>query len=279
MQKEILNLMKINLTKSTIALLIYYTALVLWWSFIYINGYVDLKSNYLFGAALALIPLFGGVIGIIRSKNWGYFNSHIGKFLMLLSLGLITWSIGTLIFAVYNLFLSVEVPYPSLADVAYIVSWPLWALAMISISFATGMRFQIKRLSGKIFSLSIPLVVAFISYYLLIVVARGGEIIFSLEKSKVFFDLAYPLGDVIILTLSLLIYGLSFNYLGGTFKKPILIILFGFVLNYFADFSFSYTTTIETFYVGSWVDFIFMTAMMFLAIGVTMFDSKSIDKN
>ena len=107
-----------------------------------------------------------------------------------------------------------------------------------------------------------------VSYYLLITVARGGELDLSSGIVKVFFDLAYPIGDVVILSFALLIYGLSFKYLGGRYRYAILMLVTGFVLNYFADFAFSWTTTTETFYVAGWVDLLFMAAMTALSIGV-----------
>src|SRR3989344_2656104 len=74
-----------------------------------------------------------------------------------------------------------------------------------------------------------------ISYYLLVNVARGGAVLTDydtelsplLNNLKLFFDLAYPIGDIVILALSVLIYGLSFQYLGGRFKLPIILILLG----------------------------------------------------
>ncbi len=78
--------------------------------------------------------------------------------------------------------------------------------------------------------------------------------------------------DRLILSLSAMLYSLSYNYLGGKFKKVIYIILAGFILNYIADFSFSYTTTLGTFYTASWVDLLFTLAMFSLCLGVTMLD-------
>lgn len=251
-----------------------YALAIIWWLEIFFTGSRDTPQNYYYGALLGLIPLVGGVAGLALSRKWGSLKSALGRSVLFLSLGLITWGIGTLIFAYYNIALDVEVPYPSLADVAYIVSWPLWALGVVSLSKATGAQFGLRTTSGKIGLLLIPLFVIVLSYYLLVVVARGG---FDFEESaglKIFFDLAYPVGDVVILTLATLVYGLSLKYFGGKFKLAVYLILLGFVLNYLADFSFSYTTTLETFYVAGWVDLLFTTAMAALALGVNTLDPE-----
>ena len=115
----------------------------------------------------------------------------------------------------------------------------------------------------------------FYSYYLLVIVARGGSIgVADSELLKLFFDFAYPIGDVVVLTLATLIYGLSYVYFGGVYKKAIYTILFGFVLMYVADFTFSYTTTLGTWYPADWVDLLFTTAILVLTLGVNMFDPK-----
>jgi hypothetical protein len=107
-------------------------------------------------------------------------------------------------------------------------------------------------------------------------VARGGIFDISGDWIKIFFDIAYPLFDVIVLAIGGLVFGLSFKYLGGRYKWPVLITLFGFVINYFADFGFSYTTTVGSFYNGSWVDLLFTSAMFVISFGVNSFDGKEI---
>jgi len=244
---------------------------------LFFTNSVNSLSNYLFAFCFGLIPIFGGVFGIFNSNKWGSVKSLLGKGLLFLSLGLITWGIGQVIFSYYNLFLAVEVPYPSLADASFILSWPLWGIGMFYLSKVTGAKFSLRTWGGKSVFFGVPLVIIALSYYLLIIVARDGVLASSDEYLKLFFDLAYPIGSVVLLTASALVYSLSFNYLGGKFKTAIYIILIGFVVNYIADFSFSYTTTIETFFSANWVDFIFATAMFTLSLGVAMLSLRTKD--
>lgn len=259
----------------SLTLVLFYIGMLVWWYSIRSRELIDTNENFYFGIAIGIIAVLGAIFGFLNARRWGGFQSAIGKTLTLLSSGLITWGIGTLIFGYYNLALESAVPYPSLADAAYIVSWPLWAIGVITLFKATGARFQLKKLGGRVLFLMIPIITILLSYYLLFVVAKGGEFAFDGSGLKVFFDLAYPIGDIVILTLAVLLYGLSFRYLGGYFRVPILIILTGFLVNYLADFSFSYTTTKETFFVAGWVDMIFTTAMFLLGLGVSLFDIKA----
>ncbi len=201
----------------------------------------------------------------------------MGKSIFFLSGGLLTWGIGTLIFAYYNLVQAVAVPYPSLADVSYIVSWPLWCMGIFYLSKATGAKFGLRSRFGKYILFLIPIIAIVISYYLLVVVARGGVLSSFDGYLKLFFDLAYPIGDVLILTIAVLVFGLSYSYFGGKYKIGIYMVLFGFIVNYFADFFFSYTTSLERYYVANWVDLIFTVAMFALSFGISKLDPKILE--
>jgi hypothetical protein len=252
-----------------IAFGVWFTAMCFWWLLINMSHLENTWQNFAFGFVFGLIPLFGAIIGLLNAREWGGFGSVIGRAVTLLSLGLLSWSCGSLIWAYYNFFGAVEVPYPSWADVAYVVSWPLWAWGAIELSHATGAKFSLRKRAGKLALLVITAFVIVASYYALVVVARGGELIAGDGGiMKTFFDLAYPTGDVVILSLSLVIFGLSWKYFGGQYQTQILCLLAGFVLNYFADFAFSWTTLTGTFFVGSWVDLLFMSAMTALSLGV-----------
>lgn len=268
----------LNLNKYAYILIGIFIVMLVWWGYIFSTQLIDTNHNFLYGGMLGVLPVVAAFFGFKNSKEWGLLESSMGKAVFFLSLGLLTWGTGTIIFAYYNIFLQVAVPYPSLADAFYIVSWPLWIVSMYNLSKATGVKFQLKDILGRSLMFIIPIITIIISYYVLIVVARQGFISDYTSGLKTFFDLAYPIGDVFILTASLLIYGLSFKYLGGFFKWPIIIILGGFVANYVADFSFVYSVTKETYFVANWIDLIYTTAFFLLSLGVSVMDTTLLSK-
>lgn len=257
-------------------ILIYYIFILIWGSSFYFLNIRQTDANYWYQFAFGLIPVVGGIFGMIKAKKWGLLRSNVGRALFFISAGTTSWGIGQMFWSIfYNIFLRVEIPYPSLADIGYIIAIPLWTIGIINLSYATGARFSLKKVKGKILLYTLPLILIALSYYLLITVARGGLLSdFSGGAYKVFFDLAYPIGDVIILSLSVIVYGLSFNYLGGRYKFPILTIIIGFIVMFVSDFSFSYVTTNGTYFNGHWVDILFPTAMALIASGVNSFDTK-----
>jgi len=264
-----------HISKASKIIFFYYLFIFIWWAVFYFLNIQGTLGSYLYQFAFGLIPLIGGILGLKKSTIWGGLKSKIGTSLFFISAGCISWGIGQMFWSIlYNIILKVDIPYPSFADVGYILAVPLWAIGIIHLSRATGAKHSLKNIKGKILLFIIPLFLIALSYYLLVIVARGGAISSNKELSKAFFDFAYPIGDVIILTLSLLIYGLSFGYLGGKLKLAILSIIFGFVAMYISDFSFSYTTTVGTYYNGYYPDILFPTATMLMVFGVNNFILK-----
>lgn len=255
--------------------LVFFSLLCLWWVILQFLNQKDSPLNYWFVFAYGLLPLISGVMGLYISRKWGFFSSVMGRTVMFLSLGLITWGVGETIWSYYILVLGVEVPYPSLADASFILSWPLWSLGIINLSKAVGVRFSLRNTGSKLLLLAIPLTVVIISYYLLYVIARNSTIDWGSEYLKLFVDLLYPIWDVILLTLVLTVYFLSIGFLGGRYRFPITLLIMGFVVNYLADLGLSYTSTVETFYNGGFVDLLFTVAMFLLSLGTTLLDFPS----
>lgn len=264
-------------TKTLYFLSVYYLFILLWWFAIFLTDQKDSPTNFQFVFIYGLVPFSGGIFGILKSRDWGLFKSVLGKAVFFLSCGLITWSGGETIWSFYNLVLHVEIPYPSWADASFIISWPFWIIGIYFLSHAVGAKFGLRKRDGRLQLALIPIIAVIASYYLLIVVARQGSWTSGSGLLKVFFDFAYPILDVVILIEALLVYGLSLKFLGGRFKWPVRIILLGFAINYLADFSFSYTTTVGTYFNASWPDLLFASAMFILSVGINSLDPKKIE--
>lgn len=261
-------------------LLFYVALLLIFWVVLFFSHETNSFWNYFYSFAFSLVPLIAGFVGCFLAKEWGWFKSAVGKAVFFISLGSFSWGAGSMVWSYYNFFKNISAPYPGFADIGFVLSLPLWVLGVINLSKATGAKFSLKKKRGKVLLFMLPVVVIIASYYLLVVVARGG-VLLSIDNGfdlKLLLDLAYPIGDVVILSLALLIFGLSINYLGGFYKYSILAILFGFGVMYVADFVFSYTTTLETFYNGNFGDLIFTLALSLISLGTLGFTYSKIKK-
>lgn len=261
--------MKLNVLQKILT--VYFLFLLCFWVILQYLGTKESVFNYLYSFAFSLIPLVGGLYALFSSRAWGS-SSAVGRVVFFTGAGLFSWGSGSMVWSYYNFFLHIPAPYPSVADVAFILSLPLWILGMINLSKATGAQFGLKTIGGKLSIIFIPLIVILLSYVLLVRVARGGVVTNSLDNHvKLFFDLAYPIGDVAVFTVAAVIFVLSMNYIGGIYKSAILSMIIGFCAMYFADFIFSYTTSAGTFYNGNYGDLIFTVTLFLIAYGLFRF--------
>lgn len=227
--------------------------------------------NYIWNLWIGFIPFGGGIVALFIAKSWGMYKTQIGRAVLFISLGLISWGVGNIIWTYYNLFQNISVPYPSLADLGYLPSYFLWTIGVINLPHALGGKLYFSNRYGKILLMFIPLCVLALSYFLIVSIMKTG-FIFSSSGSplKLFFDIAYPAGDVVILTCALVI-GISFKFFGGKYKLSMYTILLGFCFMYVADFLFSYSTTVNIYYNGSPLDIFFFIALSLLTFGILGF--------
>ncbi len=245
--------------------------LIFYWIVLHTSGLKVGFWNDLYSDLVGIIPLIGGIIGLFISKSWGFFKSSVGRAVFFLSAGLFSWGVGSLIWDYYNFFLHIPVPYPSLADIGYLPGILLCAIGVSNLPHAIGSKFVFSKRYRNLLIFFIPASVLILSYCILVFVTKN-ILVFAPFTSivKLFFDIAYPASDVVILTIALII-GTSFKFFGGKYKLSIYSILLGFCFQYIADFLFSYITTANTYYNGGITDLMFTISLCFLTFGVLGF--------
>jgi hypothetical protein len=256
----------------------YVVVLIGYWVLLHLSHKQTSNYNYVYSLMFSLVPLIGGFVGMLRSKIWGRLKSHLGKAVFFVSLGLFLWGAGSMVWSYYNIVLKDALPYPSLADLGFAPSIVFWAIGVVFLSKASGASFALRKSTlAKIFTAVTPVVILGVSYYLLVHVARQGTVVPEGETAlKVILDIAYPFGDFLALTLSLIIFGLSFKYFGGYYRQAIVFILFGLGIMFFGDFIFSYTTTVGTFFNGDWGDLVLTAGLAGMTFGILGFCIKPV---
>lgn len=253
--------------------LAFLAVLIVFWVLLFNVGTKDSFYNYLYSFLFGLIPLVGGFIAMVNSRIWG--KSAVGKAVFFTGLGLFLWGCGETIWSYYNFFLHVPAPYPSLADLGFAPSIFFYGLGAFYLSKATGAKYGLRSNVAKILAVITTLIISAVSYYVLVVIARGGVLIPPGETSlKTVLDIIYPLGDFIALALAVVISGLSFRYFGGMYVVDIISILLGLAVMFVADSVFSYTTTVGTYYNGNFGDLLLTLGLFFLTFGILGFASK-----
>ncbi|MBI4225693.1 hypothetical protein HY612_01125 [Candidatus Roizmanbacteria bacterium] len=254
--------------KLTYWILLLYLIVSSWWIKLQFIG-LGTSEAYLFNWFYGLIGLSGAIYGIkISYDKWGGWKSIIGRGLILLPFGLLGQWFGLQIWTYYNVIAKVEVPYPSLADLGYFALIPAYTIGAWMFAHASGAKFSLKTRSGKLWALLIPFVALILSYALFL-----KDIGFDLSNPiKLFFDIGYPLGEIIPVSIALFTFTLSRNLLGGSMKSRILYLVFAFFFQFLTEYAFLYTAGAETYVNGGWNDLMYATSYTIMSLGLIAFN-------
>ena len=255
-------------------LLIVFIALTVWWAILQYLGFQEVSEfrNLIWAATYQIIALLGGVWGLSIAYSWGGSRSIVGKAILAFAVGLLLQVFGQSTFSLYNLVLQVDIPYPSLADIGFFGSIPLFIYGAWMLARASGVGASLRMHRNKIQALLIPLVMLIFSYASFL---RGYEVDWS-APLRVLLDFAYPLGQAIYVAIAILAYLLSRKLLGGVMKGKVVFILWALVAQYLADYNFLYQTLQETWHNGAYGDFIYLLAYLLMALGLLQFRPKYI---
>ncbi|MBU6997498.1 MAG: hypothetical protein HXS41_02565 [Theionarchaea archaeon] len=179
----------------------------------------------------------------------------------LLSLGLLLWLGGETLWLYLESTLQ-EVPFPSVADVSWLLAYPVLFAAL----FLEYKRLDVDLGRARKTSIQALILVATVImiWALLYSIAVSDEI----SVTEKFLDLVYPIGDLALLYVALL---LSCVYLGGRLGRSWILISVGFILFSFGDLAFSYLTWEELYWSGHPVDLLWLFGDIFVFVGCSLY--------
>lgn len=255
--------------KFTYWILFLYIIVVGWWIRLQI-GELGMPEAYIFDWFYGLIGLSGAGYGIYTAvSKWGGWDSVIGRGLILLPLGLLGQWLGLQVWTYFNIVVKVEVPYPSFADVGYFALIPAYTLGALMFAQASGAKFSLKTNGGRIWAFLIPLAAIFLSSALFL-----KNIGFDLSNPiKLFFDIGYPIGEIIPVSIALFTLALTRNLLGGTMRDRILFLVAAFSFQFLTEYAFLYTAGAQTYVNGGWNDLMYATSYMIMSLGLISFSN------
>jgi hypothetical protein len=210
--------------------------------------------NNLYGLLYGLQFLFGGLISIFGSRR---LTREQGKrAFMLWGLALLGQAGGLFIWAVYNFFLGVAVPFPSLADASFI-------LFHIGMGFGLWEYRNLFEEDNSDFGWlsTVPLVV--IACIMVFIVLRRPDLSTQLPLMQRIVNVTATVGDAFIISMALttaLIRELrSFGFLT---------LILGLVMFAVAEFTFTYEAAKGIFWAGDLADLIYTISGFILSIGI-----------
>lgn len=217
-----------------------------------------------FGAIYGIMALWGGVWGLATAQRWGGMKSVMGKAILMFALGLFAQEFGQITLSYIDYVLNIQGAYPSLGDVGFFGSIPLYAYGVFLLAQASGAKIKLRSYANQIQAVIIPLIMLIVGYALFL---QHYEFDWT-NPLKVFLDFGYPLGQAIYISLAILTYFLSRNILGGIMKNKILFILFALFVQFLSDYTFLYQTSKGTWEVGRINDFMYLVAYFLMTLGL-----------
>jgi len=237
-------------------------SLVLSLSLALIYFFQERYTDFMYFFSNAFPPFIAGAAVIASAsalrKYWGNPGDKFSRIWLGFTLGMIFWFLGEVSWTVYTLLLNVEIPYPSIADVAWLIGYvPL--IAAIEL-YLRAFRFAISKAmyAVAVVAVSIGSFALFTFLVSPIVVAATEE-----EITTLIVDIAYPALDLTLFSLSIL--GLLI-FAKGKIASAWLLINGAILMNVIGDMLFSYTTLQGTYYNGHFLELFFHWGYILFAL-------------
>lgn len=250
---------------SSIFLVLY----LVFWAFLHIPFIYYAPGLYDFYTyTYGIIALLGSLGGFYTVSLFGGLTSELGKALFLFSIGLIFQFFGQLTFAYYSYFLGIENPYPSLMEVFYFGSIPIYFMAMFFLGKAAGLQYLVKIAKGKmLLSLLIPLFMVALAYFMFLAdypIAETSALI-------IFLDFGYPIGQALQVSMALAVYFLSYKLLGGALRRTVLQFIYALFIQFLADMLYTVQTLKESWTAAGTSDLLYLLSYFVMGYAIYQF--------
>ena len=183
---------------------------------------------------------------------------------MLLATGLLAFLLGQLSLAPYQLFLNTPVPFPSVADVFFLIAYPFLTVAVAAFVSGYGKAGFPLGSAGERWGIAVVvvLVCAALGYAVLAPIVRAE--IPPIEKVL---NTTYPVLDFILLIPTFVLLRITLRMRGGQVGRIWLMLLAGFVFVCVGDTLFAYLSSLGFAQLDPVVDALYILAYAFLARG------------
>lgn len=249
--------------QAKLAFLIFFV-FTIWWLSLQLSRNIESPYFDYFASTYCIMAIWGGFWGIKIAQKWGGYKSIMGKAIIFFSLGLFAQAFGQLAYSYYVMIKQIEVPYPSIGDLGYFGSIPLYIAGISYLAHASGISISLRSFRNQIAALVLPALILIVTYLIFL---KDYTVDWS-NPLTVLLDFGYPLGQSIYIAFALLTYLLSRSILGGKMKKRVILILLALCVQYCADFVFLYQANTGTWLAGGINDFMYFFGYFIMALGL-----------
>jgi len=213
--------------------------------------------NFIFNLAYSVIFILGAVIALGKKKKFPE-DANYRRSLNFYAFGLAFYAIGLFVWTYYNLFLRTNVPYPSMADAAFLLYYPGVILGTIFLVKSFGGKFTVRLVVEGILTF---LVFFTILYLFLNQTSQGTGVTFGAK----FLNIVYPAADSLLTALAITILRTE----KGIADHPnILFFVFSFIVLAAADTVFSFRSSAGIYWNGDISDLLFAVSGFLTSWGI-----------
>lgn len=173
------------------------------------------------------------------------------------SLGIGFWFLAECTWSLYFFAFRIEVPFPSLADLFWLVGYVPLLIALL----LQAWPFRELLISRKQLALTLAM---FVLASLILIGTVPPLLQSSHELVALSVSIAYPLLDTLLLTVAVPVF-LIFRK--GSYWRPMLFVMLGIILQLVADLTFNQAFFSGVYFPGSYTDLIFDLSYLTLALG------------
>jgi hypothetical protein len=245
---------------------------VVYWVLLHVsNTGPDASISTVFSSSYIIIALLGGLFGLKKAQYWGGFKSLLGKTLGFLSLGLLLTTLDSFTLSFYYYVLSQEPSYPSLTEVFYfsgILSY-IVGVFYLSKTIRSWSLFNNNGFFKRIMLVIIPL--AMVGLTTSVYISRYGQID-GAPVSAIITDFAYAFSQAIYAFIAIAVLINSSKLFGGKLQKAVIVLLLALVVQYAADYNYSYQILSETWHTAGYGELLYLSAYTLIGLSILMFE-------
>jgi hypothetical protein len=227
----------------------------------------ELSENFEFYTAIftTVWALISTIIFSIVMKDFTFANPS-GKVWAWLGLGVLFFFLGEFC---WTLFIGMGIdPFPSIADIFYIIGYPFLYIGLISQLRLNKVEILPKEKSVTIL---VSAIVLTISSVIMIVPVYQSFVAEEITLAEMVITIIYPILDIVLTPFAVIIF---FKFKGGEFGKSWLLISIGFIIMIAADLLFGWGYYLEIDNVFFLFDHFYNLSYFLLAIGAYQIHSS-----
>ena len=245
--------------------------------------------RYWFGVLVAI----GGLLiapacGLRAARTYGL-QSYVGRAVLLFSVGLSMWSLGSVAWFWYNTCgewpsalgcaNGVEAPYPSIADAGFLLAAACYAAGLLVMCKPLGLDWREARAQWWI-----PALIIVVTGYFYLPPVHFGPLVYGrawlfnsgYTLTQSIFSTLYMVSDVAIMSLALLLLARARLAVGGMLFRPLLLVSASFIVLYFGDMVFDQRDSSGVYFNGDVSDGLYALAQAVLLVAFLVFRREHI---